>query len=50
MSVLRRLLDDIGDRLQSGGKLDRLYPLFEAMDTFFYTPDRVVTHWRSVEL
>ena len=43
MSILRRLLDDVGDRLQSGGKLDRLYPLFEAMDTFFYTPDSVTT-------
>ena len=43
MSILRRRLDDVGDRLQSGGKLDRLYPLFEAMDTFFYTPDSVTT-------
>ena len=43
MSILRRLLDNVGDRLQSGGKLDRLYPLFEAMDTFFYTPDSVTT-------
>ena len=43
MSILRRLLDNVGDRLQSGGKLDRLYPLFEAMDTFFYTPDNVTT-------
>ena len=29
--------------MQSGGKLDRLYPLFEAMDTLFYTPDSVTT-------
>jgi Na+-transporting NADH:ubiquinone oxidoreductase subunit B len=43
MSILRRLLDNLGDRLQSGGKLDRLYPLFEAIDTFFYTPDSVTT-------
>jgi Na+-transporting NADH:ubiquinone oxidoreductase subunit B len=43
MSALRRLLDTVGDRLQSGGRLDRLYPLFEAMDTFFYTPDSVTT-------
>jgi Na+-transporting NADH:ubiquinone oxidoreductase subunit B len=43
MSILRRLLDNVGDRLQSGGKLDHLYPLFEAMDTFFYTPDSVTT-------
>jgi Na+-transporting NADH:ubiquinone oxidoreductase subunit B len=43
MSAFRRLLDTVGDRLQSGEKLDRLYPLFEAMDTFFYTPDSVTT-------
>ena len=43
MSAFRRLLDTVGDRLQSGGRLDWLYPLFEAMDTFFYTPDSVTT-------
>ncbi len=43
MSTLRRLLDDLGDRLQSGGRLDRLYPLYEAIDTFLYTPDAVTT-------
>lgn len=43
MSILRRVLDNVGERLQSGGKLDVLYPLFEAMDTFFYTPDTVTT-------
>ena len=43
MSILRRLLDNVGDRLQSGGKLDHFYPLFEAMDTFFYSPDSVTT-------
>jgi Na+-transporting NADH:ubiquinone oxidoreductase subunit B len=43
MSAFRRLLDTVDDRLQSGGRLDRLYPLFEAMDTFFYTPDSVTT-------
>jgi Na+-transporting NADH:ubiquinone oxidoreductase subunit B len=43
MSTLRRFLDNVGERLQSGGKLDRLYPLFEATDTFLYTPDAVTT-------
>jgi Na+-transporting NADH:ubiquinone oxidoreductase subunit B len=43
MSTLRRFLDNAGERLQSGGKLDRLYPLFEAIDTFLYTPDAVTT-------
>jgi Na+-transporting NADH:ubiquinone oxidoreductase subunit B len=43
MSTLRRFLDDLGERLQSGGRLDRLYPLYEAIDTFLYTPDAVTT-------
>jgi Na+-transporting NADH:ubiquinone oxidoreductase subunit B len=43
MSILRRFLDNMGERLQSGGRLDRLYPLFEAIDTFLYTPDAVTT-------
>jgi Na+-transporting NADH:ubiquinone oxidoreductase subunit B len=50
MSTLRRFLDDLGERLQSGGRLDRLYPLFEAIDTFLYTPDAVTmgtTHVRD---
>ena len=43
MDPFRRFLDVLSDRLQSGGKLDRLYPLFEAVDTIFYTPDSVTT-------
>jgi len=43
MSILRRFLDATEERLQSGGKLDRLYPLFEAVDTIFYTPGKVTT-------
>ena len=41
-AILRRFLDT-GERFQSGGKLDHLYPLFEAIDTIFYTPDSVTT-------
>ncbi|MDX2436352.1 MAG: NADH:ubiquinone reductase (Na(+)-transporting) subunit B [Acidobacteriota bacterium] len=43
MSILRRFLDATQERFQSGGKLDRLYPLFEAVDTIFYTPGKVTT-------
>jgi Na+-transporting NADH:ubiquinone oxidoreductase subunit B len=43
MSILRQILDATEERLQSGGKLDRLYPLFEAVDTIFYTPGKVTT-------
>jgi Na+-transporting NADH:ubiquinone oxidoreductase subunit B len=37
MSAFRRLLDTVGYRLQSGGRLDRLYPLFEAMVAMYNT-------------
>jgi Na+-transporting NADH:ubiquinone oxidoreductase subunit B len=43
MDPLRRFLDVVEERFQSGGKLDRLHPLFEAVDTIFYTPDSVTT-------
>jgi Na+-transporting NADH:ubiquinone oxidoreductase subunit B len=41
MSGLRRLLDRLGKPFEPGHKLERLHPLFEAMDTLFYTPSRV---------
>jgi Na+-transporting NADH:ubiquinone oxidoreductase subunit B len=43
MQFLRRFLDVQKERFQSGGKLDHLFPLFEAVDTIFYTPDAVTT-------
>ncbi len=43
MRILRRILDSQRDRFQSGGKLDHLYPLFEAVDTIFFTPGKVTT-------
>ena len=43
MKILRQTLDMIGERLQSGGKLDSLYPLYEAVDTLLYTPGHVTT-------
>lgn len=43
MGFLRRFLDVQKERFQSGGKLDHLFPLFEAVDTIFYTPDAVTT-------
>jgi Na+-transporting NADH:ubiquinone oxidoreductase subunit NqrB len=41
--MLRRLLDRIHPLFDQGGKLERLYPLYEALDTFLYTPGEV-TH------
>ena len=50
MSILHRFLDVQQQRFQSGGKLDPLFPLFEAVDTILYTPGKVTsgtTHVRA---
>jgi Na+-transporting NADH:ubiquinone oxidoreductase subunit B len=36
--VLRRLLDRLHPTFAKGGRLERLYPFYEALDTFLYTP------------
>lgn len=41
MRFLRRLLDDQKKLFDKGGSLERLYPLYEAQDTFLYTPGEV---------
>ena len=41
MKALRSLLDRAAPHFHKGGRLERLYPLFEAADTFFYTPGTV---------
>jgi Na+-transporting NADH:ubiquinone oxidoreductase subunit B len=41
MKPLRRLLDRIHPVFDRGGRLERLYPLYEAADTFLYTPGTV---------
>jgi len=40
MRPLRYLLDRIAPWFDKGGKLEKLYPLFEVTDSFFYTPAR----------
>ncbi len=39
--ALRDLLDRIGPHFEKGGRLERLYPLWEAADTFLYAPSSV---------
>jgi Na+-transporting NADH:ubiquinone oxidoreductase subunit B len=39
--MLRRLLDGIEPAFRKGGRLERLYALYEAIDTFLYTPGTV---------
>lgn len=41
MKFLRDKLDQIEPIFHKGGKLERLYPLYEAIDTFLYTPGEV---------
>jgi Na+-transporting NADH:ubiquinone oxidoreductase subunit B len=41
VKALRRTLDRYARHFEKGGRLERLYPLWEAADTFFYTPPQV---------
>ncbi len=44
MRLLRQLLDRAGAPFHKGGRLERLFPLYEAVDTFFFAPgDRTTT-------
>ena len=37
---LRSVLDDLAPQFEKGGKLQSLYPLYEAIDTALYTPGK----------
>lgn len=39
--MLRQLLDRYAPLFHKGGKLERMYPLYDAIDTFLYTPSTV---------
>jgi Na+-transporting NADH:ubiquinone oxidoreductase subunit B len=41
MKVLRNLLDKLHPLFAEGGRLERLHPLYEAADSFLYTPGEV---------
>ena len=41
MGWLRERLDRLAPRFERGGRLHRWHPLWEAIDTFFYTPPAV---------
>lgn len=50
MKLLRNILDRMEPAFGKGGKLQRLFPLYEAIDTFLYTPPDVArgqTHVRD---
>lgn len=47
---LRKILDDMAPHFEKGGKYSKMYPLYEAVDTIFYSPNRVTvsgTHVRD---
>ena len=50
MKFLREFLDKLHPHFSEGGKLEKLYPLYEAIDTFLYSPGYVTsgsTHVRD---
>ena len=50
MKFLRKQLDRIAPLFEKGGKFEKFYPAYEALDTFFYSPGSVTsgpTHVRD---
>ena len=48
--MLRKLLDRLHPAFGKDGRLEKLYPLYEAIDTFLYTPSdttRLASHVRD---
>ncbi len=37
MKFLRNILDQAEKQFEKGGKLEKLFPLYEAIDTFLFT-------------
>ena len=38
MTFLRKQLDKVEPHFEKGGKLEKLYPLYDAIDTFLFVP------------
>ena len=38
MKFLRNILDQTGKQFEKGGKFEKLFPLYEAIDTFIFIP------------
>ncbi len=50
MKILRDFLDKLAPHFTKGGKFEKLYPIYEAIDTFLYSPGYVTkgrTHVRD---
>ena len=48
MKALRSMLDSFHPLFDKGGKLEKLYPVYEAIDTFLYTPGEVTRGYTHV--
>ncbi|MEL6714423.1 MAG: RnfABCDGE type electron transport complex subunit D, partial [Planctomycetota bacterium] len=48
MKFLRNTLDKVEPLFEKGGKLERFYPVYEAADTFLYTPGHRTTSGPAV--
>ena len=44
MRILRKLLDRVAPSFHQGGKLEKLYPLYDAIDTILYVPSETADH------
>ena len=44
MKILRNMLDKIAPNFHEGGKLEKLYPLYDAIDTILYVPSETSNH------
>ena len=44
MKLLRNLLDKIEPNFHKGGKLEKLFPLYDAIDTILYVPNETAGH------
>lgn len=43
MKFLRNILDQTGKQFEKGGKFEKLFPLYEAIDTFMFSPSTRTT-------
>ena len=44
MKFLRNILDKVGENFHEGGKLEKLYPLYDAVDTILYVPSETASN------
>ena len=44
MKLLRNLLDKVEPNFHKGGKLEKLFPLYDAIDTILYVPNETAEH------